>query len=531
MKRVVFGFLGTVLDAHGGFGEKRHTTWRPTVSLGLDNTINVSRLELWYDRRYQKLAYQVKEDIEASPRKVAVVLHETQIRDPWNFEEVYAVLFDFVNQYAFNTQNEEYYVHLTTGTHVAQICLFLLAETRAFPAKIIQTNPRGKEGAAPFSIVDLDLSQYDKLAQRFEQKRTSDLEILKAGIHTKNTIFNRIISEIELVARMSVEPMLLLGATGVGKSHLAKQIYQLKRSQHRIDGAFVDVNCATLRGDQAMSALFGHAKGAFTGAATAREGLLKRAHHGLLFLDEIGELGLDEQAMLLRALEDKTFLPVGSDAEVQSEFQLIAGTNCNLLDKVKKGEFREDLLHRINIWSFTLPALKDRREDIEPNLQYELTKFESRSGRRVTFSAEAKDRYLHFALSPSAVWSGNFRDLNASVTRMATLAQQGRITIAVVEQEIARLEAAWGDSSSLEPVARDFEVQLQEMGLTSEGIDLFDQAQLVTVLQVIKNSSSLAEAGRTLFSVSRTGKSRVNDSDRLRKYLARFGLEGRMLLG
>src|SRR5262249_21144841 len=117
-----------------------------------------------------------------------------------------------------------------------------------------------------------------------------------------------------------------MGPTGAGKSQLARRIYELKVARHQIAGAFVDVNCATLRGDAAMSTLFGHRKGAFTGAVQDRPGLLRAADGGLLFLDEIGELGLDEQAMLLRAVEEKRFLPVGADKEVASDFRLIAGT-------------------------------------------------------------------------------------------------------------------------------------------------------------------------------------------------------------
>src|SRR2546422_139717 len=109
-----------------------------------------------------------------------------------------------------------------------------------------------------------------------------------------------------------------------------------------------------------MSALFGHVKGAFTGGVRDRPGLLLSANDGFLFLDEVGELGLDEQAMLLRALEEKRFLPLGSDKEVSSDFQLIAGTNRDLADAVQMGRFREDLLARINLWTFSLPGLVDR---------------------------------------------------------------------------------------------------------------------------------------------------------------------------
>src|SRR6185437_12178074 len=158
-----------------------------------------------------------------------------------------------------------------------------------------------------------------------------------------------------------------------------------KKLRHQLPGNFVEVNCATLRGDGAMSALFGHIKGAYTGAVQERAGLLRSANKGLLFLDEIGELGADEQAMLLRALEEKRFLPVGSDKEVQSDFQLIAGTNRDLGQRVREGSFRDDLYARLNLWTFQLPGLADRAEDIEPNLDFELERFAEGNQRRVMF--------------------------------------------------------------------------------------------------------------------------------------------------
>ena len=140
-----------------------------------------------------------------------------------------------------------------------------------------------------------------------------------------------------------------------------------------------------------MSALFGHVKGAFTGAASERAGLLKSADKGVLFLDEIGELGLDEQAMCLRAIEEKRFLPVGADREIAADFQLLAGTNRDLGEDVCKGRFREDLYARLNLWTFQLPALRERKEDIEPNLDFELRRYLEREGENVTFNKEARE--------------------------------------------------------------------------------------------------------------------------------------------
>jgi DNA-binding NtrC family response regulator len=338
---------------------------------------------------------------------------------------------------------------------------------------------------------------------------------------TRNAAFNRMIDEIEHVAIRSRAPLLLMGPTGAGKSQLARRIFDLKRLKHQTAGAFVEVNCATLKGDSAMSALFGHKKGAFTGAVADRPGLLRSANNGMLFLDEIGELGLDEQAMILRAIEDKRFLPVGADSEVASDFQLIAGTNRNLAEAVAQGRFRDDLYARLNLWTFTLPGLADRREDIEPNLDYELDRYAEREGNRITFNKEARERYLNYATSAGASWPGNFRDLAGSVTRMAIFANNGRIDQGCVDGEIARLQMAWGASE----VFKDESLASLLSPEALAEIDPFDRVQLSESIRICKISRNLSEAGRTLFSASRSRRKSANDADRLRKYLARFELD------
>lgn len=276
-----------------------------------------------------------------------------------------------------------------------------------------------------------------------------------------------------------------------------------------------------------MSALFGHIKGAFTGAINPRDGHLRAANNGVLFLNEIGELGLDEQAMLLRALEDKVFLPLGSDKEVKSEFQLIAGTNRDLTERVNTGKFRDDLLARINLWTFTLPSLRERKEDIEPTLQFELDQFAERNGARVTFSREALNHFVKFATSSEASWKGNFRDLNGAIIRMATFAESGRISKDVVDEEIERLRAAWQNSGVTS--GEGLEKLLDEDAIIE--LDLFDRMQLLNVIEICREARSLSEAGRKLFHSSREQKKTANDADRLRKYLMRFGLSWEEIRG
>ncbi|WP_030138890.1 RNA repair transcriptional activator RtcR [Pseudomonas fluorescens] len=522
-KTVAIGILGSKLDRVGK-GSQRWNKWRPTLSLCQQPDLLIDRLELIHgEARWDTdLALKVAADIAQVSPETEVRLHPMALQNPWDFEEVYASLHDFAVGYPFDTAGEDYLVHITTGTHVQQIVWFLLAESRHIPAKLIQTQPSGarEDDSAPAGrhvVTDLDLQRYDQIAKRFQAERLQGTELLKSGIATRNSAFNRTIEQIERVAARSRAPILISGPTGAGKSFLARQIYELKRGRHQVDGAFVEVNCATLRGDTAMSTLFGHTKGAFTGAQQAREGLLRSAHRGVLFLDEIGELPLDEQAMLLKAIEEKRFLPMGSDKEVESDFTLIAGTNRDLQARVIEGRFREDLLARINIWTFVLPGLANRSEDIEPNIDFELQRYARDNGHRVRFSAEARRRYLSFATSRDANWSGNFRQLSASITRMATLADSGRIDMALVEDELERLRQDWRLPATSDPLSE----HLANAGLE---IDLFDRLQLESVLRVCRTAASQADAGRKLFAHSRTAKASPNDSDRIRKFLARFNI-------
>ena len=521
-KKVVIGLLGPTLDTGGR--ASRWDRWRPSVSICQHEDFLIDRFDLVFQEKFDKLAKIVSSDIESISPETDICHHNISMDDPWDFEEVYGTLYDFARNYTFS-EDEEYYIHITTGTHVAQICLFLLTESRHLPARLLQSSPpagRTKDICGSYAVIDLDLTKYDKLANRFLDEKRESYELLKSGISTKDKNFNLLIEQIEKVSIRSEAPILLMGPTGAGKSHLARKVFDLKKQRHQLNGSFVEVNCATLRGDKAMSTLFGHKKGAFTGAQTDRAGLLLEANNGLLFLDEIGELGLDEQTMLLRALEDRTFLPVGSDKASSSNFQLICGTNKDLRLKSSKGEFREDLLARINTWSFELPGLKDRKEDIKPNIDFELLRLSENSGQRSRFTTEAKKKYINFAISEEAIWNGNFRDLNASMLRMATLSDTGRIGPEIVDDEIQRLKKDWfyfNDNDQYE----DLSSVLNEEEIAK--IDPFDRPQLSYVIKVCKDSKSLSEAGRKLFSVSRENKKAVNDSDRIRKYLSKFDLD------
>lgn len=513
---VVIGFLGTQLD----MGKKRR--WRPSVQLCEHPDFPVERFELLYDERFSRLANGVKKGIEHVSPQTEVLLQRVDLKDPWDFEEMYGALYDFAQNYEFDEEREEYHVHITTGTHVAQICWFLLTESRHFPAKLVQSGPP-REGGATYGtkqIVDLDLSKFNALQQRFDRVSKEYNTLLKGGIETRNAAFNALIERMELVASSSDAPLLLHGPTGTGKSEIAARLYEMKLQRRRIKGRLVHVNCSTLKGERAMSTLFGHRRGSMPNAQSERRGLLQEADGGVLFLDEIDELGLDEQAMILHAIESGKYFPLGSDYEVSSKFHLIAGASQDLAGLVAKGAFRADLFARLNLWTFRLPALRERSEDIAPNLEFELTRVEQLLGERVGFNNDASQRYIKFATDPATLWPGNFRDLGASIQRLCTLAPRGRITLSMVETEIETLQMQWENANS-DPDA----VLLAEYLDDLTELDEFDRVQLAAVIRACKECHNLSAAGRRLFAASRAQKTSKNDADRLRKYLEKFGLD------
>lgn len=517
MRNVVIGFVGTQLD----MGKRKR--WKPSVSLCQHPDFPVDRFELLHDAKYLNLAERVRREMLTASPDTEVLLRQLNLADPWDFQEVYGRLFDFARDYGFDEDREHYYVHLTTGTHVAQICWFLLTESRHVPARLVQTGPprSDEDGPGKIDIIDLDLSRYNALQQRFDLVARDYSDLLKGGIETRSPAYNAVIDRIEQVAGASDAPILLLGESGTGKTELAQRIYELKLQRRRVKGRLVQINCATLRGSSALATLFGQRRSHTGVAGSERSGLLHEAGGGVLFLDEVDELGLDEQAALLHAIETGRYYPLGSDHEVTSRFQVIAGTSRDPVRLTAEGRFRPDLLARLNMWSFRLPALRERREDIEANLIFELARAERDLGTRVGFNADARELFLRFAADPATPWRGNFRDFGSAIRRLCTLAPRGRITRAMVVDEIEGLRRVW----RLSALDEDERLLADLLGARADDIDPFDRVQLAEVIRICRGSTSLSEAGRRLFAVSRAQKTTTNDADRLRKYLQRFGVD------
>src|SRR5271168_3340891 len=201
-------------------------------------------------------------------------------------------------------------------------------------------------------------------------------------------------------------PVLLLGETGTGKEVVA-------RSMHAVSpvGPFVTIDCSSMVGPLMESELFGHVKGAFTGAVGQKTGLIESANGGTAFFDEIGELPLDLQAKLLRVLQEKEFRPVGALLQRRSDFRVIAATNRDLAKEVEKGTFRRDLFYRLNVVNLRLAPLRDRKEDIPPLIAH----FLGRYGKGHTLAQETLEAMLSYD------WPGNVRELENAIQHMVAI--------------------------------------------------------------------------------------------------------------
>lgn len=515
MRNVVIGFLGTQLD----MGKRRG--WRPSVQLCAHPAFPVDRLELIHDQRHYQLACTVAAAIGWVSPDTEVRLVRIDMTDPWDFQEVYGKLYDFAADYGFDEDRERYHVHLTTGTHVAQICWFLLTESRHVPARLIQTGPPGSSGPpeGKLDIIDLDLARYNALQRRFEVARREHSALLLGGVETRSPVMLALAERLDIVAGATDAPIFLVGEPGTGKSALAARLHELKLIRRRVKGRLVQVNCATLR-EGALPALLGQRRSAIGTAGSERPGFFREADGGVLYLDQINELPPEGQAALLQVLETRRYCPVGSEAEVSAQFHLVASANVDPGQLVRSGLLRPDLHARLSQWLFHLPPLTKRREDIEPLFLHLVEESERQLDRKTGFNTDALARYLRFARDPSTPWPGNLRDLQASAHRLAVFAERGRVTLAMVEAEIVTLTTQWS-AAGTDP---DGDL-LAEVLPDPRGLDLFDRVQLAAVVRICRESGSLSAAGRQLFAASRVGKTSQNDADRLRKYLARFGLD------
>jgi transcriptional regulator with GAF, ATPase, and Fis domain len=288
------------------------------------------------------------------------------------------------------------------------LCLcVILGDARIASAHVWQLLQAGANDV----VTDLDGDAVDQIAARLERWHTVDRLLSSAEVAGTligtSTSWQRLLRQVVEVAAFTVAPVLIVGETGTGKDLLARLIHSLDARQGKRE--LVTVDCTTIVPELSGSELFGHERGAYTGAVAAREGAFALAHKGTLFLDEVGELPVALQAQLLRAVQEHTYKKVGGNTWQQTDFRLVSATNSDLEAGIRNGSFRADLYYRLASWVFRPPPLRERRDDILPLARHFLGSVLSASS---DFDPAVAD-YIE-----SREYSGNVRELQQLVTRM-----------------------------------------------------------------------------------------------------------------
>jgi len=288
-----------------------------------------------------------------------------------------------------------------------------------------------KSGAADYITKPIDLEDLLIHLRRISERRTliRENEVLRSQLKEKGITTDRIIFRsramedlVNMAGRVAASrsTVLIQGESGTGKELLARLVHNLSP---RSDRPIIVVNCGAIHENLLESELFGHEKGAFTGAVRRRIGYFEEADGGSLFLDEIGELTLTLQVKLLRFLQEREFQRLGGNEVIRTDVRIISATNRDLEARVREGAFREDLFYRLNVVTMSIPPLRERKDDIPPLVDYFLAKFSSESGGQKSISREARDLLMKYD------YPGNVRELENILERATVISRDGIISV------------------------------------------------------------------------------------------------------
>jgi DNA-binding NtrC family response regulator len=357
---------------------------------------------------------------ERHPR-CSVESRDLLLEDPTDYSAILRGLRRHFAELAREHPQAQYFVATASGTPQMHACWVLLAASGELPTRLLHLRPsRFVTAERPaVSEVDLTHAEFPTIRPRrwlgpeaSEDNVHDPQEVIgRLGIVGSHPALTRAIETAVLLSPSDV-PVLILGESGTGKELVASLIHQLSG---RPGGPFVTVNCAAVPEQLAESVLFGHRKGAFTGAARDQRGKFEEANGGTLFLDELGELSLEVQAKLLRAVQEGTIEPLGESRPRKVDVRLVAATNRDLVGAIARGEFREDLYYRLSVGEVRLPALRDRRSDIPILAVHFLDLANQRLKRPKAITPEGLSALL------AHPWPGNVRELSNAIQRAALL--------------------------------------------------------------------------------------------------------------
>lgn len=319
--------------------------------------------------RTEKNTVATTEALHLSHPKISVEVRDFPAEDPTDYVAILKGLRAHINEICESTPKANYYVSVSSGTPQMHACWILLAACGEIPAHILNVRPErfvSKDRPLVFEV-DLTSSDFPSVRSQVCEIKAPyaippdfGMVVKELGIVGDHPAMSRAL-EIGAGLAASSAPILILGETGTGKELFARFVHRL--SERPADN-FVPLNCAAIPKDLVESVLFGHKKGAFTGAVCDQTGKFDRADGGSLFLDEVGELPVSTQAKLLRVLEDELIEPLGADKAHKVTVRIIAATNQDLGKAIKRGRFREDLYYRLNLGEIRLPPLRERKSDI-----------------------------------------------------------------------------------------------------------------------------------------------------------------------
>lgn len=456
--------------------------------LGALKSLSFTELHLLHDQN--QTTEQVNGFISwlANHTSIAVTPQKCSLRSPIDFADIHQAMNTQLSRLTAESPDADISIHLSPGTPAMASVSVLLGKAR-YNTRFVRST---KEHGGEFVTIPFDISaEYIPQLIKKADKKLTQLATLEAplsaafdDIITQNPEMKRLIVKAEKIAVRDV-PALIMGDSGTGKELFAKAIHN---SSLRTGKSFITVNCGAIPKDLIDSELFGHVKGAFTGANTDKKGYFEEADGGTLFLDEFGELPADAQVRLLRVLQSGEISKVGDSKTKQVDVRIIAATNRNLANEIAQGKFREDLFYRVAIGILTLPPLRDRIGDIALLADYLMQKINEDASNQPNYiskiiSIKAKNIILNHS------WQGNIRELHGTLLRASIWAEGDEISEADLQD--AMLERP------KKPILDD----LPEIGPGVDINEVLEETKKKYIMQALKQTAGNKKKAAKLLNI------------------------------
>ena len=394
---------------------------QPGPILSLLNVRSFEHVFLFDTPTTREISRNTQEAINALHPDCEVHVMDMKLSDPTSYLDIFGGL----KQHGHAIQEEHgsanFFISVASGTPQMHACWVLLAASGEIPAKILHVRPHRfvTKDFPPVSEIDLSSDEFPTVRFKSSGFRIDEHEVDVDSARAQLGIVGdhpAMLKALEMGAMLasSLAPILITGETGTGKELFARYVHALSG---RPQDTFIAVNCAAIPEDLVESILFGHKKGAFTGAVDEQTGKFDAANEGTLFLDELGELPLPAQAKLLRVLQDGIVEPIGQTKGHPVDVRIVAATNRELRKQIRKGNFREDLYYRLNVGEIKLPSLRERRSDIPKLVLHILDRLNGSLKRQRRLTTDALSRLQ------AHNWEGNIRDLENAIERSVRLSR------------------------------------------------------------------------------------------------------------